>query len=148
MNPQRLERLLRLRRIEESEATRELGDRLQQVDAIEAQRARLEGYQREYLQVTLPESANELKWLAGMREQLSNALEQQDLRIQAAAARAEEARQGWLERHRNCKSLEKLLERHHAQALYHELHRQQHEQDLWATRQAYLDAAGETWQES
>ncbi len=148
MNPERLERLLRVRRIEEGEATRELGERLQQVDAMEAQRDKLESYQREYLQASLPESANALKWLAGMREQLTNALEQQDLRIQAAATRVEEARQVWVERHRNSMSLEKLLERHHAHARYHEQRRQQLEQDMWATRQVHANAAAETWQES
>ncbi|MGM0553443.1 MAG: flagellar export protein FliJ [Pseudomonadota bacterium] len=148
MNPERLERLLRLRRIEESEATRELGERLQQVDAMDAQRDKLEAYQREYLQASLPENANELKWLAGMREQLSRALEQQDLRLQAANTRVEEARQAWLERHRHCLSLEKLLERHHAQARYRETRRQQNEQDLWATRQMHASAAKQTWQES
>ncbi|WP_018140453.1 flagellar export protein FliJ [Thioalkalivibrio sp. ALJ7] len=137
MNPKRLERLLRLRRIEESEATRQLGERLQQLDGIADQRDRLESYQHEYLQATLPDDANALKWLAGMRDQLRTALEQQDLRIQAAESQVETARQAWLERHRNCLSLEKLVERRRAEAAQADARRQQTEQDMWATRQAH-----------
>ncbi|WP_018949567.1 flagellar export protein FliJ [Thioalkalivibrio sp. ALMg11] len=148
MNPKRLERLLRLRRIEESEATRQLGERLQQLDGIAGQRERLETYQREYLQATLPDDANALKWLAGMRDQLRSALEQQDLRIQAAESQVETARQEWLERHRNSLSLEKLLQRRKAETALHDARRQQTEQDMWATRQAYAREEDARWQGS
>ncbi|MFO7955076.1 flagellar export protein FliJ [Thioalkalivibrio sp.] len=148
MNPKRLERLLRLRRLEEGEATRQLGERLQQLDAIEGQRERLETYQREYLQATLPDDANALKWLAGMRDQLRSALEQQDLRIQAAESQVETARQEWLERHRNSLSLEKLLERRRAETAQNDARRQQTEQDMWATRQAHAREVETRWQGS
>ncbi|WP_017942232.1 MULTISPECIES: flagellar export protein FliJ [unclassified Thioalkalivibrio] len=148
MNPKRLERLLRVRRIEESEATRQLGERLQQLDAIADQRERLETYQREYLHASLPDDANALKWLAGMRDQLRSALEQQDLRIQAAESQVETARQEWLERHRNSLSLEKLLERRRAETAQHDARRQQTEQDMWATRQAHAREADTRWQGS
>ncbi|WP_019626143.1 flagellar export protein FliJ [Thioalkalivibrio sp. ALJT] len=148
MNPGRLERLLRLRRIEESEATRQLGERLQQLDIIADQRQRLETYQQDYLHTTLPDDANALKWLAGMRDQLRSALDQQDLRLQAAESQVESARQEWLERHRNCLSLEKLLERRRAEARQQDTRRQQVEQDMWATRQAYARGDGPVWQGS
>ncbi|WP_018872504.1 flagellar export protein FliJ [Thioalkalivibrio sp. ALJ16] len=148
MNPRRLERLLRLRRIEESEATRQLGERLQQLDTIAGQRERLETYQQDYLHATLPDDANALKWLAGMRDQLRSALEQQDLRLQAAESQVDTARQEWLERHRNCLSLEKLLERRRAETAQQDARRQQVEQDMWATRQAHARGGATDWQGS
>ncbi|WP_026301034.1 MULTISPECIES: flagellar export protein FliJ [unclassified Thioalkalivibrio] len=150
MDSRRLERLLRMRRIEESEATRQLGARLQQLDAVETQRSQLEGYQLEYLRAPLPDDTNQLKWLSGMRDQLRHALEQQDLRAQAAGAQAEQARQEWLLRHRAVMSLEKLLERRIAEQEREADRRRQHEQDMWATRQVHTRTqdANNDWQES
>ncbi len=148
MNPERLDRLLRLRRIEESEATRQLAQRLRQLEAMTQQREQLQRYQQEYWQTALPEDANGLKWLATMREQLAAALEQQDLRIQAAESQVATARAEWLQRHRACLSLEKLADRRRAEALQREARRQQIEQDLWATRQVHARGAGSNWQDS
>lgn len=153
MNPRRIERLLRIRRIGETEATRELGERIAQLNAAETQRDQLETFQQEYLAASTPEDPNTLKWLAGMRQKLREALEQQALRIQAAESQVESARAQWLEHHRDCMSLEKLLERVRAEEERHQARRQQVEQDMWATRQAYArepdpGAGGENWQES
>ncbi|WP_018935568.1 flagellar export protein FliJ [Thioalkalivibrio sp. ALJ24] len=153
MNPRRIERLLRIRRIGETEATRELGERIAQLNAAETQRDQLETFQQEYLAASMPEDPNTLKWLAGMRQKLREALEQQALRIQAAESQVESARAQWLEHHRDCKSLEKLLERVRAEEERHQARRRQVEQDMWATRQAYARepdgrADGENWQGS
>ncbi|WP_019570015.1 flagellar export protein FliJ [Thioalkalivibrio sp. ALE11] len=153
MNPQRIERLLRIRQIGETEATRELGERIAQLNAAEAQREQLETFQQEYLAASMPQDPNTLKWLAGMRQKLREALEQQALRIQAAESQVETAREQWLEHHRDCMSLEKLLERTRAEEQRHQARRQQVEQDMWATRQAFArePESGErtvNWQES
>jgi flagellar FliJ protein len=135
VNPERLDRLLRLRRIEESEATRQLAQRLRQLDAMTQQREQLQHYQQEY-------------WQTALREQLAVALEQQELRIQAAESQVATAREEWLQRHRACLSLEKLSDRRRAEGMQREARRQQIEQDLWATRQVHVRGVGRNWQDS
>lgn len=134
---QRIQRLLRIREAQESEAAVGLAARLETVSHIEQQREQLETYQRETLACLLPDDAVMLRQLAKMREQVREALEQQELRLAAAHSQVEQARAIWTERHQASLSLEKLIERRRQQESIEEGRRLQREQDMWATRRTF-----------
>lgn len=136
----RVQRLLKIREAQEREAAAALATRLEAVMRIEQQREQLEDYQRETLAALIPTDAAMLRQLAQMREQVREALDQQELRLAAARSQLEQARAIWNERHQACLSLEKLIERRRQQEWVHEARRQQLEQDLWATRRAFDQA--------
>ncbi|NKN33210.1 flagellar export protein FliJ [Marichromatium bheemlicum] len=133
----RFKRLLRIREAQENEAAVGLAARLDTLNQVEAQREQLERYLNDYLNALVPEDVNMLKQLARMRDQLREALDQQELRISAAQAQVDQARAAWLERHQASLSLDKLIERRREQEALQEGRRQQREQDMWATRRAF-----------
>ncbi|GAB0149108.1 MULTISPECIES: flagellar export protein FliJ [Marichromatium] len=133
----RFKRLLRIREAQENEAAVGLAARLDTLNQVEAQREQLERYLNDYLNALVPEDVNMLKQLARMRDQLREALDQQELRVDAAQAQVDQARAFWLERHQASLSLDKLIERRREQEALQEGRRQQREQDMWATRRAF-----------
>lgn len=137
MSLQRFQRLLRIREIQENESAAGLATRLEDLRLAEQQRDRIQEYQRLYFDSLVPNDARMLKQMALMQSQLREALDQQELRVAAAEARMEQAREAWLERHRDTLSLEKLIERRRRTEDLHETRRQQREQDAWATQRAF-----------
>ena len=78
-----------------------------------------------------------LKQMAQMQQQLREALQQQALRVAAAESQVEQARSVWMEKHQATLSLAKLIERRRRTESVLDGRKQQREQDLWATRQAF-----------
>lgn len=133
----RFQRLLKIREIQESEAAVVLAGRVAEVNRAEQQREQLTEYQSVYLTSLLPNDARMLKQLALMQHQIREALQQQELRIAAAQAQVDQARDAWLERHQATLSLDKLLERMRGAEQAVEGQRQQRELDMWSTRKAF-----------
>ncbi len=136
MSIKRFERLLKIRQAQENEAAALLGARLAELNRLEQQRAQLLEYQQIYLNAPIPHDVHLMKQLALMHQQLRGALHQQDLRVAAAQAQADQVRTVWMERHQATRSLAKLIERRRRLEAIADQRRQQRELDLWATRQA------------
>ena len=137
MSVKRFQRLLKVREMIENQAAIGLAARLDELRRIEVQRGQLEGLLNSYLEVGVPNSARGMRQVAEMRSQLRTVIEQQGLRIAEAEFRVEEARDIWMEKHRDSLSLEKLIERRRQVENMTENRRMQSEQDAWATRQAF-----------
>lgn len=133
----RFQRLLKIREAQENEAAVVLAGRVADLNRAEQQRDQLVDYQSAYLTSMLPNDARMLKQLALMQQQIRDALQQQELRIAAAQAQVEQARDAWLERHQATLSLDKLLERMRRADQALEAQRQQRELDMWSTRKAF-----------
>lgn len=137
MSVKRFQRLLKVREMIENQAAVGLAARLEEQRRAERQRGQLDELLASYLNTGVPDSVMAMKQVAEMRGQLRTAIEQQDLRVAAAQARAEEARAVWMEKHRDSLSLEKLIERRRQVEQVTENRRLQAEQDAWATRRAF-----------
>ncbi len=142
MSVKRFERLLKLREAQENETAVVLAARLAELNRTEQQRAQLSEYQSVYLNALVPNDARLLKQTALMHQQLRAALQQQELRVAAAQTQVDQARDVWLERHQASLSLEKLIERRRRLEAIADNRKQQREQDLWATRKAFLKDGG------
>ncbi|MBK1648902.1 flagellar export protein FliJ [Rhabdochromatium marinum] len=137
MSVKRFQRLLKVREMIENQAAIGLAARLDELHRIEGQHGQLEDLLNSYLEVGVPNSARGMRQVAEMRSQLRTVIEQQELRIAEAEFRVEEARDIWMEKHRDSLSLEKLIERRRQVEEMTENRRMQSEQDAWATRQAF-----------
>ncbi|AFL72431.1 MULTISPECIES: flagellar export protein FliJ [Thiocystis] len=137
MSVKRFERLRKIREAQENEVAVVLASRLAELNRAEQQRDQLSEYQSQYLHSGLPSDARMLKQMAQMQQQLREALQQQALRVAAAESQVEQARSVWMERHQATLSLAKLIERRRRTESVLDGRKQQREQDLWATRQAF-----------
>ena len=137
MSVKRFQRLLKIREAQENEVAVVLADRLADLSRAEQQRDQLSEYQSVYFQALMPNDAQMLKQIAFMRQQLREAIEQQELRVAAAQAQVERARDAWMERHQASLSLEKLIERRRRAENILDGRKQQRELDMWATRRAF-----------
>lgn len=137
MSVKRFERLRKIREAQENEVAVVLASRLAELSRAEQQRDLLSEYQGQYLHSGLSSDARMLKQMAQMQQQLREALQQQALRVEAAESQVEQARSVWMERHQATLSLAKLIERRRRTESVLDGRKQQREQDLWATRQAF-----------
>ncbi|WPL19738.1 flagellar export protein FliJ [Thiorhodovibrio winogradskyi] len=137
MSVKRFQRLLKVREMIENQAAVALAARLEDQRRAELQRGQLNELLASYLNTGVPENVLAMKQFAEMRGQLRAAIEQQEVRVAAAQARAEQARGQWMEKHRDSLSLEKLIERRRQVEQVTENRRLQAEQDAWATRRAF-----------
>lgn len=137
MSVKRFQRLLKIRQAQENEVAVALAGRLGELHRVEQQRDQLLDYQQQYFTASLPSESRILKQIAYMQQQLRAALQQQELRIAAAETQVEQVRTVWMEAHQASLSLEKLIERRRRSADIVDGRKQQREQDLWATRQAF-----------
>lgn len=137
MSVKRFERLHKIREAQENEVAVVLAGRLAELSRVEQQRDQLYEYQNQYFNMGLPSDARRLKQIAQMQQQLREALQQQGLRVAAAESQVEQARKVWMEMHQASLSLEKLIERRRGIESTLDGRKQQREQDLWATRQAF-----------
>lgn len=137
MSVKRFQRLLKIRQAQENEVAVALAGRLGELHRVEQQRDQLLDYQQQYFNANLPSESQILKQIAYMQQQLRAALQQQELRIAAAETQVEQVRTVWMEAHQASLSLEKLIERRRRSADIVDGRKQQREQDLWATRQAF-----------
>ena len=137
MSVKRFQRLLKVREMIENQAAVGLAGRLEELRRADGQRGQLEELLASYLNTGVPDSVIGMKQVAEMRGQLRTAIEQQELRVAAAEARAEQAREVWMDKHRDSMSLEKLIERRRQVEQVTENRRLQGEQDAWATRKAF-----------
>ena len=142
MSVKRFQRLLRVREAQESEAAVALAARLADLGRVEQQQRQLSEYQAVYLNAEIPNDAQLMKQLSFMHQQLREALQQQGLRVAAAQAKVDQARDVWLERHQASLSLEKLIERRRLADLVEEDRRQQSALDMWATLKAFQKGEG------
>lgn len=138
----RFQRLLKVREAQENEVAIALADRLSELSQAEQQRDQLLEYQDIYFRAFIPNDAHMLKQIAFMRQQLRDAMDQQDLRVTASQMQVERARAAWMERHQASLSLEKLIERRRRVENVENARKQQGESDMWATRKAFDNSQG------
>lgn len=143
MSAKRFQRLLKVRKMIENQSAIVLAARLEAARLAESQRTQLDGLLCSYLDMGVPNDARAMRQFAEIRGQLRIAIEQQELRIDAAEARVDDARNLWMEKHRDSLSLEKLIERRVKADAVTENRRQQAEQDAWSTRRAFEQTGSE-----
>lgn len=137
MSVKRFQRLLKIREAQENEAAVVLAGRLSDLSKAEQQRDQLTQYQGVYLNALIPNDARLMKQLSLMHQQLREAVQQQELRVAAARAKVDQARDVWLERHQASLSLDKLIERRRRLDMIEDNRRQQGALDMWATLRAF-----------